>query len=119
MKEEREVSPYEEIVEQQKKVDAMNVRDPLGLSPDATSLDFHQAVYRNPSLPIPTRQRSAIAALQFEHPKLAVTAVISEGSFADRPDKAVARSNKARNGQIIVNGPKLIEAQPQTIRRRV
>jgi hypothetical protein len=118
MKEEREVSPYEEIVEQQKKVDAMN-RDPLGLSPDATSLDFHQAVYRNPTLPIPTRQRSAIAALQFEHPKLAVTAVISEGSFADRLDKAVERSNKARNGQIIVNGPKLIEAQPQTIRRRV
>jgi transposase len=47
----------------------------------ATSLDFHRAVYRNPSLPISTRQRSAIAALQFEHPKLAVHALIDEKSL--------------------------------------
>jgi hypothetical protein len=107
----------DQINEEQRR---LRQQDPLGLSPDATSLDFHQAVYRNPSLPIPTRQRSAIAALQFEHPKLAMTAVVDESSFAFRLDKAIERTNRLRNGEPMMNGQqKLIEAQPQTIRRRV
>jgi hypothetical protein len=58
--------------------------------------------------------------LQFEHPKLAVTAVISEGSFADRLDKAVERSNRIKNGEVVVNGqPKLIEAKPEGFKRRI
>jgi len=106
----------DQINEEQRR---LRQQDPLGLSPDATSLEFHQAVYRNPLLPIPTRQRSAIAALQFEHPKLAVTAVIDEASFAYRLDKAVERTMKAKNGQAIMNGTKLIEAKPEPFRRRI
>jgi hypothetical protein len=87
--------------------------DPLGLAPDATSLDFHRAVYRSPSLPISTRQRSAIAALQFEHPKLAISAIIDEKSFAYRLEKAIERTEQVKNGIVPTNGPmKLIEAKP-------
>jgi hypothetical protein len=86
------------------------VSDPLGLAPNATSLDFHRAVYKNPSLPISTRQRSAIAALQFEHPKLAVHALVDEKSFAFRLEKAIERSAKVVNGEVLTN--RLIEAKP-------
>ena len=88
-------------------------KDELGLAPNATSLDFHKAVYRNASLPISTRQRSAIAALQFEHPKLAISAIIDEKSFAYRLEKAIERTEQAKNGVVTTNGQvKLIEARP-------
>ena len=90
--------------------EALRLVDPLGLAPDATSLDFHRAVYRNASLPISTRQRSAIAALQFEHPKLAVHALVDEKSFAFRLEKAIERSAKVVNGEVLTN--RLIEAKP-------
>src|SRR5215510_7488571 len=96
--------------------EAMRLVDPLGLSPDATSLDFHRAVYRNAALPISTRQRSAIAALQFEHPKLAVHALVDEKSFAHRLELAIERSTKAINGDVPTN--RMIEAKPvKSIRR--
>jgi hypothetical protein len=41
-----------------------------------------------------TRMRAAIASIQFEHPKLAVTASIQAGDFADQLDKAFERSRK-------------------------
>lgn len=66
----------------------------IEIEPDATSLTLLQQVYRNPKLPLPTRIRAATAALPHEHPKLAVTAVVSEGDFADQLEKAVERSRK-------------------------
>jgi hypothetical protein len=84
--------------------------DPLGLAPNATSLDFHRSVYRNPNLPISTRQRSAIAALQFEHPKLAVHAILDENSFAFRLERALLRTAKVFNGEAPTN--RMIEAKP-------
>jgi hypothetical protein len=76
----------------------------IELPENATSLTLLQQVYRNPSLPLPTRMRAATAALPHEHPKLSVTAVVSEGDFADQLEKAIERSRKV--------SPTLIEAKP-------
>jgi hypothetical protein len=58
-----------------------------------SSLDFLQAVYRDPCQPISRRMRAAVAALPFEHPKLAVTATLGPNSgFAARLETAIKRS---------------------------
>jgi hypothetical protein len=66
-----------------------------------SSLEFLQKVYSDPAQPINRRMRAAIAALPFEHPKLAVVGHtgINEG-YANRLEQALKRSGK------------LIEAQP-------
>ena len=57
-----------------------------------TPLEFMQAVYLNPELPVGTRLRAAIAALPFVHPRLSVIANISNASLGDRLERAIARS---------------------------
>ena len=79
--------------------------DPLNLDPKALGLEGLQAVYRNPRLPLQTRIRAMVAALPFESPKLAVTAVVTENDFATLLDRRLARMAEA----------KLIEAQPPQI----
>src|SRR5262245_8402870 len=74
----------------------------LQLRPEANSLSFLQAVYRNQGLALPVRMRAAIAALPFEVPKLAVTAVVSEKDFAMVLDQRLKR----------IAETKLIEAKP-------
>ena len=56
-----------------------------------SALSFLQACYRNPSLNLTTRMRAAVAALPFESPKLAVTAVVSEQDFATVLDRRLKR----------------------------
>ena len=46
-------------------------------------LAFLKAVYMNADLPLSVRMRAAIEVLPFTHPKLAVTAQVSENDFAD------------------------------------
>jgi ActR/RegA family two-component response regulator len=55
--------------------------------------------------------RAAVAALQFEHPKLSAAAVVhDDGTFAARLERALERSGRAlTNG----DGAKLIEHEPQ------
>ena len=71
-----------------------SVEQAIELPANGTSLDLLQQVYRNPSLPLPTRMRAATAALPHEHPKLAVTTVVNVGDFADQLEKAMERSRK-------------------------
>jgi hypothetical protein len=48
-----------------------------------------------------------MAALQFEHPKLGVTAIIDGGDIAERRlDRAIARTN----GGKLIEQPKVIDA---------
>jgi hypothetical protein len=75
---------------------------------DGNSLDFLQAVYRNPSLPLSTRMRAAQAALVHEVPRLAVTAVVTnQDDFATRLDRAIARASETR----MLPPPNIIEHQ--------
>ena len=63
---------------------------------DGISLDLLKAVYRNNQLPLTTRMRAAIAALPFEVPKLAVTAVVSEQDFATLLDRRLKRNEEMK-----------------------
>jgi hypothetical protein len=63
-------------------------------------LTFLKAVYMNAELPLSVRMRAAIEALPFTHPKLAVTAVVSEQDFAieaNRRDEGERNRSNAGN----------------------
>ena len=66
----------------------------IALAPDATPLEFLNAVYRDPMQPISLRMRAAIAAAPFVHPKLTVNANINSG-FASRLEGAIEKSGKS------------------------
>ena len=72
-----------------------------------TPLEFFEAVYMNPDLPLGTRLRAATEAAKYVHPRLAVIATANMGDeFAGRLDRAIAASRSVQ--------PKLIEAaQPK------
>src|SRR5262249_40248534 len=65
------------------------------IGPGGTSLDLLQAIYRSPDLPLSVRMRAARDALPYEHPKLAVTALL-DGSedLGARLARAIQRSAK-------------------------
>ena len=77
--------------------------EPLELGPNGTSLTLLQAIYRNSALPPMTRMHAAVASIQFEHPKLAVTASIQAGDFADQLDRAVERSRRVIEAKPVAN----------------
>jgi len=78
--------------------------DQLNLGPNAMSIDLLRAVYRNPSIPLPIRIRCAVAALPHEVPRLAVTALVNEQSFAELLENRLKRM-EAMNGQLPSQGP--------------
>lgn len=58
-------------------------------------LEFLRAIYSDINQPLHRRMRAAIAALPFEHPKLAVVASVGPNAeFAARLEAAIARSGK-------------------------
>jgi hypothetical protein len=61
---------------------------------EVTPLDFLEAVYCNPNLPLATRLRAAIEAAPYKHPKLSATAIATmDGkSFAEALERAIERS---------------------------
>jgi hypothetical protein len=74
------------------------------------SIDLLRAVYRNPSIPLPIRIRCAVAALPHEVPRLQVSALVNEQSFAEILDRRLKRIKEIENG----NG-ELIEAPTQEV----
>jgi hypothetical protein len=69
------------------------------------ALEFLQAVYCKDQLPLVTRMRAAIAALPFESPKLAVTAMVSEQDLATLLDQRLKR----------IEAMKTVEARAQPV----
>jgi len=86
------------------------------LSTNGTSLDFLQAIYRDPNQPIQRRMRAASAALPFEHAKLGAVALVTPGGdFADRLTRALemSRQVKAEQAMKVIEAPKPVETTPE------
>jgi hypothetical protein len=77
----------------------------IELPPNGMSIDLLRMVYRSASIPLPVRLRAAIAALPHECPRLAVTALVNEQSFAELLEKRIKKM-EAMNGQ-----PQTLEAK--------
>jgi hypothetical protein len=86
------------------------------MPPDGTSLTLLQAIYRNPTIPLPVRIRAAGMALPHEHPKLAVVAQVTDQGFAellDRRLKKLAAMEQNGSKAVAIDGPKPeIEIRP-------
>jgi|SRR5262249_34563761 len=94
----------------------------IEIPPDGISLDLLRAVYRSNQLPLTTRMRAAIAALPFESPKLAVTAVVSEQDFATILDRRLKRIEEMKANAIeatpVIDGEKVDARLPDRRFRR-
>jgi hypothetical protein len=65
------------------------------IGPGRTNLDLLQAIYRTAELPLHVRMKAAMAALPYEHPKLAVTAVLDgTDDLGARLHRAIQRTAK-------------------------
>ena len=86
----------------------------IQLSTNATSLEFLQAIYRDPLQPIQRRMRAAQAAIAYEHPRLAVVARVREEDLADRMRRAIEATAKVINARPtqVLPPPKPVE-EPQ------
>jgi len=84
----------------------------MEIGPNGTSLQLLQTVYRNPSTPLSVRIRCAVAALPFEFPKLAVTAVMTDQSFAELLERRLKHLSEIENG----NGKTIERAAVETTR---
>lgn len=100
----------EELIDLQV-VQEVKKKDEIEFPENGTSLDLLRAIYRSVTLPLSTRMRAAGMALQFEHPKLSVTAQVNSEDFAAAMERATRRSAKA------IEQSKAIEHRP--LARRV
>jgi hypothetical protein len=99
--------------------------DAIELPENGTSLDLLQQVYRNAAIPLMTRIRAATAALPHEHPKLAVTAMVTSDDFAIQLDRAIERSRMIETKPMIegsanvsTSDTKSLNGKPTIIDRR-
>ena len=68
--------------------------DSIELPPGALSLEFLQTIYRSAAQPMARRMKAASIAIQYESPKLAVTAVVNDQSIVAQLHRAIQRSAK-------------------------
>jgi hypothetical protein len=52
------------------------------------AIDYLRSVYQNPLQPDNVRMRAAAIAIEYELPRLAVTATVNAGDFTDQLEKA-------------------------------
>jgi len=82
---------------------------------EITPLDFLEAVYLNPSLPLGMRMRAATEAAKYRHPRVSAIAhtTMDSQSFADALERAIKRSE----APLPLPGPgKTIEHDAQELR---
>jgi hypothetical protein len=78
---------------------------------EITPVDFMEAVYLNPNLPLNTRLRAAIEAAPYRHPKLAVTAH-ARFDLAAQLDREIEKCIARSRAPIALNAPAVIEHEP-------
>src|SRR6266540_4848768 len=88
------------------RIEAQQPRE-IEFPPNGMSIDLLRAVYRSASIPLPVRLRAAIAALPHEVPRLAVTALVNEQSFAELLDRRLKKMEA-------INGNQQTQTQTQT-----
>jgi len=76
------------------------------------ALAFLRSVYQNVKVPLPVRMRAAQIAIEYERPRLAMTAQIAGQDIATLLEQRIERAKR-----IPMNGMKLIEAKPVGLRR--
>lgn len=81
--------------------------DEIEIPPKGNSLDLLRAVYRRSDLPLTTRMRAAIAALNYELPRLQVTAQVNEQNFAEVLERRLRNMERVNN-----SNARIIEAPP-------
>jgi hypothetical protein len=59
-----------------------------------TALKFLQTIYCNGEVPLPVRMKAAAIPIEYELPRLAVTAMVDGGDFAAQLDQAIERSRR-------------------------
>jgi hypothetical protein len=88
-----------------------------GLPEPPSALSYLQGIYRDPLQTDAVRMRAAIAALPFEHPKLAVTANfgMDKESFAAQMKEIAERSGRSNvidGADALARRAQMIEAKP-------
>jgi hypothetical protein len=78
---------------------------------EITPVDFMEAVYLNPNLPLNTRLRAAIEAAPYRHPKLAVTAH-ARFDLAAQLDREIEKCIARSKAPLALNAPAVIEHEP-------
>lgn len=71
------------------------------------ALGFLRTVYRDPLQPTGVRLRAAQIAIEYERPRLAMTALIDGADFRSRLDRAIARSKSTK---LIEHSPAVTKA---------
>jgi len=90
--------------------------DEVEIEPNAMSLDLLRSVYRNPSIPLSTRIRCAVAALPHEFPRLQVTAQIQDNDLATLLDQRLKRIENG-NAKTIDSPTPQVEVKPPPLPR--
>jgi hypothetical protein len=78
---------------------------------EVTPLDFLEAVYLNPNLPLSVRMRAAIEAAPYKHPKLSAHAIshMDGKSFAAALERAIERSKKPSPPPLPLDRPLIVD----------
>jgi hypothetical protein len=88
-------------------LDRIEARRAVGVEAKATPLEFLQAVYCNPDLPLSARLKAAVEAAQYIHPRLSVSGVIESQNLG-----ALLDARLKRLAEMKLLPPKVIEAEP-------
>jgi hypothetical protein len=95
------------------------IPEPDEVLPNIDAHGYVQGVYRGLIQPNGSRLKAAIAALPFERPKLAVTAVTTTEDLATRLEAAIAATGKVIDARPATLIEKPTEAMPTPVREEL